>query len=223
MAPAVIRRLARVFPGKDIFIMYGATEASARLAYLPPHMLLSKLGSVGRAIPGVKIEIRRKNDSLAKPLETGEIVASGKNIMQGYWRNSDATNKVLHNGRYHTGDLGYIDNDGFLFLTGRIDDMIKVGGNRVSPKEIEDVLFEMPELHEVAIVSVADDILGQVPYAFIVAKNPTPPAVEDVLGHCRQRLASYKIPKYVEFIDRLPKSDAGKIMKGSLTRSSETI
>jgi acyl-CoA synthetase (AMP-forming)/AMP-acid ligase II len=194
--------------------MYGATEASARLSYLDPADLPRKWGSIGMAIPNVELFVA---DEHGRPLPTGEegeIVARGSNIMSGYWNHPEETEKVLKNGLYRTGDIGREDEDGFLFVVGRSKDMIKIGGNRVSAKEIEEALHEHPAVVEAAVVGVPDDVLGEAPKAFIVLregfdKNTT----EGLPAYLQKHLAVYKIPKLYEIRDSLPKNDSGKILK----------
>jgi len=149
------------------------------------------------------------------PGETGEIVARGANIMIGYWNDPEETTKVLRNGLYFTGDLGRMDEEGFIYVVGRRKDMIKVGANRISAKEIEEKLQELPQIEEVAVIGVLDEITGEAIKAFIVSKNGEI-TEEDILKFCRKALPSYKRPKYIQFLNSLPKSAAGKILKEKL-------
>ena len=215
MAPAVQKEVAQIFNPAKLFIMYGATEASARLSYLPPKDLNRKWGSIGKGIPNVDLFIA---DSHGNPLPAGvqgEIAARGANIMQGYWNHPEETRKVLKHGLYYTGDLGVIDEEGFIFVVGRSKDMIKIGGNRASAKEIEDALYEHPLVADAAVVGVADDIMGEVPKAFVVLNEPREPeaAKENIIAFLKEKIALYKIPKYFEFRDSLPKNKSGKIQK----------
>ena len=215
MAPALQKEVAEVFAPARLYIMYGATEASARLSYLEPDDLPRKWGSIGKAIPNVELFVA---DSHGRPLpvgEQGEIVARGANIMQGYWNHPEETAKVLKKGLYFTGDLGVMDEEGFIFVVGRKKDMIKIGGNRVSAKEIEEAIFEHPDVAETAVIAAPDDVLGEVPKAFIVLKNnKDPEAVKESLqDFLKDKIAVYKIPKYFEIRESLPKSKSGKIQK----------
>ena len=171
MAPAVQKEVAEAFAPARLFVMYGATEASARLSYLDPADLPRKWGSIGKAIANVELFVA---DERGRPLpagEEGEIVARGSNLMSGYWNHPEETEKVLRNGLYYTGDIGRMDEEGFLFVVGRSKDMIKIGGNRVSAKEIEEALHEHPAIIEAAVIGVPDDVLGEAPKAFIVVKK----------------------------------------------------
>lgn len=219
MAPALTTRLLSVVPSARIYVMYGQTEATARLTYLPPAMLNQKLGSVGIPIPGVSIQVRNEQRQVAATSEVGEVWASGPNIMQGYWRDPDASAAVLQDGWLKTGDMGHMDADGYLFLSGRRSDMIKAGAHRVHPKDVEEVIAELPMVAEVAVVGVDDEILGQVIKAVIVPADGQAVDVNAVKAHCRDRLAAYKIPKFIDLVASLPKTASGKIRRAELSNS----
>jgi long-chain acyl-CoA synthetase len=214
MAPSIQKEVAKVFAPAKLFVMYGATEASARLSYLSPADLPRKWGSIGKAIPNVDLFVA---DAAGRPLppgEEGEVAARGSNIMSRYWNHPEETKKVLKNGLYYTGDLGKTDEEGFLFIVGRSRDMIKIGGNRVGAREIEDALYEHPAIIEAAVIGVPDDLLGEVPKAFVVVKKDHQGAIAGELpSFLQSRLAVYKIPKYYEVRDSLPKNESGKIQK----------
>lgn len=214
MAPSVQKEVAEAFAPAQLFIMYGATEASARLSYLDPADLPRKWGSIGKAIANVELFVAGED---AHPLPAGvegEIVARGSNLMSGYWNHPEETEKVLKNGLYHTGDLGRMDDEGFLYVVGRSKDMIKIGGNRVSAKEIEEALYEHPAIIEAAVLAVPDEVLGEAPKAFIVIKKGIGQnIVEELPAFLLKHLAVYKIPKLYEIRDSLPKNDSGKILK----------
>ncbi|NOX89714.1 MAG: acyl--CoA ligase, partial [Calditrichaeota bacterium] len=171
MAPAVQKEVAKVFAPAKLYVMYGATEASARLSYLDPADLPRKWGSIGKGIPNVDLFIADSHGNPLPPGAEGEIVARGANIMLGYWNHPEETRKVLKHGLYHTGDIGVMDEEGFLFVVGRSKDMIKIGGNRASAKEIEDAIYEHPGIADVAVIGVADETLGEAPKAFVVLKD----------------------------------------------------
>jgi acyl-CoA synthetase (AMP-forming)/AMP-acid ligase II len=143
--------------------------------------------------------------------------------MQGYWENAAATASVLAEGWLRTGDIGYLDGDGYLFLLGRRSDMIKTGAHRVHPTDVEEVIAEMPGVTEVAVVGVEDEILGQVIKAFVVASELPPRAEERIKAHCRARLAPYKIPKHVAFVDALPRTASGKVRRVQLMEPQSTL
>ena len=149
---AHIREWLERGPSVPFYVMYGATEAAARLTYLEPDRLRDKLGSIGRPIPNVEIAVLREDGAAAAPGEVGELVARGSNIACGYWNKPDESRERFGPDGYRTGDLGYADDEGFLFLVGRKHDMIKIGAHRVGPREIEEVLLEHAAVHEAAVV-----------------------------------------------------------------------
>jgi acyl-CoA synthetase (AMP-forming)/AMP-acid ligase II len=205
-----------VFSGKKLFIMYGATEASARLSFLPPEDLLAKVGSIGKPIPNVELRLIKDDGKEAGPDEVGEIVARGANIMQGYWNQLEETKSVLTEHGFHTGDLGRRDDEGFFYVVGRKRDMIKSAGNRVSAKEIEEVILEHANILETAVIGVPDQYIGEAICAYIVPKNGAFIMPEELIAFCKTRLPEYKTPRAVIIRESLPKNAAGKIMKEQL-------
>jgi acyl-CoA synthetase (AMP-forming)/AMP-acid ligase II len=210
--------LRQAMPQVKLYVMYGQTEATARLSYLPPERLDDKLGSIGRGLPHTRLEVLKPDGTPVRPGsgEVGEIVASGDNIAPGYWNDPCETARFFRNGRLYTGDLARVDADGFLFLVDRTRDFIKAMGNRVSPKEVEEVLAELPEVVEAAVVGVTDDLWGEAVKAFLVTTTPGCLSADAVRSHCVQRLPNYKVPQYVEFLPRLPKTSHGKVDKRRL-------
>ena len=202
----------------EIYIMYGATEASARLSWLPPEQYNDKIESIGIPIPGVTLAVLDSDGNELPPGETGELVAKGENIMQGYWQDPAETALVLREGVLYTGDLGRRDADGFIYLVDRAKNMIKAGANRVSAKEVEDAIAELAGVVEVCVVGVPDDILGEAIEAHVVVASGSPEDEKAILAHLRNRLALFKIPRIVRFHDDLPKSSAGKILKKVLKK-----
>ncbi|HNQ73164.1 MAG TPA: class I adenylate-forming enzyme family protein [Verrucomicrobiota bacterium] len=219
MAPALQQEVVAAFPQAKVFIMYGSTEASPRLTYVEPEMLPKKWGSVGRAIPNVEVVVLDEQGDRVPRGTPGEIAARGPNIMMGYWKSPTATAEALRHGYYHTGDLGYEDADGYIFLTGRRRDIIKVGGNRVSAKEIEDAVLEINGVLETAVIGVPDELLGEAIKAYVVRCQPALTAAM-VLDHLGRRLPAYKLPKWVEFCNDLPKTQSGKILKSALQQAA---
>ena len=216
MASSIKKKLIRILPDHThICIMYGATEASARLTFLDPALLDKKIDSIGKAIPGVKIKILDKNKRVVPQGETGELVASGKNIMPGYWKDPKATAEILDKHGYHTGDQGYEDEDGFFFIKGRKDSLLKVGGHRINPQEIEDAIIQTDLVVEAAVIGVKDDLLGNKLIAFASAKNKTIDA-NMILSQCSKLLPKYKMPAQIQIIKQLPKNANGKIDKALL-------
>jgi acyl-CoA synthetase (AMP-forming)/AMP-acid ligase II len=216
MAPSIQTKVAEIFSPAQLYIMYGTTEAAPRLTYLEPEKLFEKSGSIGKSIPNVDVYVANESGERLPAGETGEIVFRGSNMMMGYWKDAEATAAVIRNGIYFTGDLGKIDSDGYIFVVGRTKDMIKVGGNRVSSKEIEEALLGIDQIAETAVIGLPDPILGEAIKAYIVLKPDTTIELSDLKKRLSQQIASYKIPKFFEFISDLPKNESGKIMKEKL-------
>ena len=199
-------------PTADFFVMYGATEASARLTYLPPADLSRKPGSIGRPIPNVEIVVVNEAGERSGPGEVGELVARGSNISCGYWNNPEETALRFSALGYRTGDLGFADEDGYLHLVGRRHDMIKVGAHRVGLKEIEDVLHAHPAVLEAAVVGAAHDLLGEAPVAFVSLKTPLDDLQNTLRAFCATRLPPHKVPLKIVLQGELPKlPGAGKL------------
>lgn len=213
MAPALTQRLRAALPRARLFVMYGQTEATARISYLPPERLDDKMGTVGIGIPGVTIEVRDEADARVPAGTAGEVCVRGDNVMLGYWENPQATARVLRDGWLHTGDIGRMDAEGYLSLVGRSSDMIKTGAHRVSPLEIEEVLLELDGISECAALGIADEILGEVIKVFIVSRAGATLDARAVQAHCRARLAAYKVPKEVTFVTGLPRTASGKVKR----------
>jgi acyl-CoA synthetase (AMP-forming)/AMP-acid ligase II len=211
-----IQALRAALPQAHLFIMYGQTEATARLSFLPPDELDEKLGSVGLPLPGVDIEIRDPSGRVVPDGEVGELCARGPNVMMGYWDDAALTAQVVRDGWLHTGDLAHRDGDGYLYIDGREVEMIKVGAFRVSPQEIEEVLATLPGVQEVAVTGMPDALLGQAIKAVIVPREGAATDVMVVKAHCRAHLAQYKIPKIVEFVAELPRTSSGKVQRYKL-------
>ena len=211
MSSATKQQLMAALPEHTkLYVMYGATEASARLAYVKPAMLNDKIDSIGQEIPGVTLKVLDQTGFELPVGEVGEIVASGDNIMRGYWRNPEATAKISSQHGYHTGDLGYRDKDGCFFVVGRKDNQLKVGGHRINTQEIEDVIMATGLAVEVAVLGIPDPLLGNKLAAVVVPVDSDLNAKE-VLFACGKRLPNYKIPQDICFCSSLPKSASGKV------------
>jgi long-chain acyl-CoA synthetase len=211
MSRQVKEKLLQALPSHTrLFVMYGATEAAARLTYVEPDRLPDKLDSIGRPIPGVALRVLDEKGRELPNGEAGELVASGANIMQGYWMDASATARVLDRNGYHTGDLGYRDEEGYFFVTGRKDDLLKVGGHRIDPQEIEDALMTTDLLLEVAVVGVDDELLGKRLAAIAVPLSGESRAI-DILALCLGKLPRHKLPAEIKLVSALPKSSNSKI------------
>lgn len=217
LAPSFIRELREALPDTKIFVMYGQTEATARLSYLPPEQLDSKLGSIGKGIPGVKLRVLNKSGTEVKAGDVGEIVAEGKNIALGYWCDPDESANSFRDVRLYTGDLATVDDEGFIYVVDRAKDFLKCGGKRVSCRQLEDQLLAFEDLLEVAVIGVPDDVLGEAAKAFVVPRiKPLDGFEERLRIFCKQRMDPQFVPREIAIVDRLPKNESGKVMKQSL-------
>ena len=211
MSHTLKKKLRSILPEHtDIIIMYGATEASARLTRLNPRYFAQKRGSIGTPIPEVTLVIRDNKNELVPTGKTGEIVASGPNIMMGYWKDKKSTEEVLDLTGYHTGDMGYQDDDGFFYVTGRKDGQVKVSGHRITIQEVEEALMKTGLVLEAVILPLDDPIKGTrlealvTPLSSEITKN-------QMLARCTQELPAYKMPDALFFCRSLPKNENGKI------------
>ncbi len=217
-----IRTLRKAMPNARIYSMYGLTECK-RVAYLPPELIDRKPTSVGIAIPGTEVWIESENGKvISNPGETGELIVRGAHIMPGYWNRPEESARYLRPGRYpwerelKTGDLFRQDEDGHLYFVSRKDDLIKTAGERVGPREVENVLHEIEAVKEAAVVGVPDDVLGSAIKAFLVLREGASLTEADVIRHCQQRMERFMVPKHVVFRSDLPKTTTGKISKKGL-------
>jgi long-chain acyl-CoA synthetase len=213
-APLPVSVLERVRERLGIVISesYGLSESSPILCF-NANGPVDKPGSVGPPFGGVELSIRDEGDREVARGEVGEVCARGPNVFQGYWRQPEATAAALRQGWLHTGDLGRLDEDGYLFLVDRKKDMVLVSGYNVYPIEVENALLRHPAVLDCAIIGVPDDYQGEAVKAFVVRRADEPLSVGDVQVYCREHLAAYKCPRHVAFVDELPRSPAGKVLK----------
>ncbi len=211
MAMQIKKELRAALPHHtEIYIMYGATEASARLTYLEPALFSEKMDSIGKPIPGVTIKILDKKGHAVPAGSVGELVASGDNIMKGYWNDKETTKQVLDTYGYHTSDMGYVDNNGFLYVTGRKDNMCKVGGHRINLQEVEDALMATEKLLEAIVLDVEDSLLGTAMVALVAVRDESC-KISTIFSAVSKMLPSYKVPGNIVIMKRLPKKENGKI------------
>jgi len=216
-----IRRLRELFPHVRIISMFGLTECK-RVSYMPPDYLDEKPSSVGRAMPNCEVFIVDTEGNEVAPGEIGELIIKGSNVMQGYWRDPELTDRTYKNGDYpssrvlYSGDYFHRDEQGFLYFVGRKDDMIKSKGERISAKEVENTLCHMEGVAEAAVVGVPDEIFGQAIKAYIVSTPDFPLTENDVMKYCTKHMETFMVPKYIEFVENLPKTAHGKIDKKQL-------
>ena len=215
---AFIEEFTTAFPGIDFFVMYGQTEATARLTYLSPSSLKMKSGSVGRPIPGVSLKIVDNYDQPVGVGEVGEIIVQGENIMKGYYNDPDGTSEALKDGWLYTGDLGKMDKDGFIFLTARKKGIMKIGGHRISPKEIEEVIVSIQEVIDCTVTAIEDPLLGEAIKAQVVVNEgcDQDDLRNKISGLCKQTLSGIKLPRVIEFTFMFDVTSTGKkVMRSS--------
>jgi amino acid adenylation domain-containing protein len=219
LSPDQVLEIHRRFPGARFFSMYGQTE-TARSLFLPPHLLEQKPGSVGMAIPGTETWVESESGWRLGPGEVGELVVRGRHVMRGYWGDEPATAARFRPGPspgeriFQTGDLFRTDADGCFYFVSRKDDIIKTRGEKVAPKEVENVLCRLKGIVAAAVVGVPDPILGQAIKAVVLTDGPL--TAEQVLAHCQAHLEEFMVPRQVEFRDSLPVTETGKIKKSEL-------
>jgi acyl-CoA synthetase (AMP-forming)/AMP-acid ligase II len=212
------KKLRKLFPQTRLFLMYGLTECK-RVSYLPPEQLEHRPDSVGKAMPNTEVYIVDELGRNLPPGEVGELVVRGSNVMKGYWNLPEETAKALKPGPVsgervlYTGDLFRMDQEGYLYWVGRKDDIIKSRGEKVSPIEIENVLYKLEGIALAAVVGIADEVLGQAIKAVIVLMAGIHLTQNEVLRHCAQHLESFMVPTIIEFRETMPKTAAGKIDK----------
>ncbi len=194
-----------------VYMYYGLTEAS-RSSFNLLNENREKVESVGKAAPNVEIRIADDGMKEVPGNQMGEILIRGRHVVDGYWKRLEETEKSIVNGWLRTGDVGYLDGKGYLWLAGRKDHMINVAGQKVSPLEIEKVAAEFPGIRECAAVGCRDDVLNEVVKLFVVGEG----SGEDIIRFCRERLENFKVPRYVEFVESLPKTEAGKVRRSFL-------
>ena len=223
----VIKKAMDIFPGVNFINAFGQTETASTITTLSPddHVLsgtdeekekkLKRLSSIGKPMSDVEMKVVDEEGNDLPQGEVGEIVARGPRVMSGYWKDEEKTEKTVDkDGWVHTGDMGYVDEDGYFFLAGRATDMIIRGGENISPEEVEVVLHGYPKIDEAAVIGIPDEDWGEVPKAYCVVKEGCEDCTpEEIMEYCRANLASYKRPRVVEFIDELPRNPMGKVLK----------
>jgi acyl-CoA synthetase (AMP-forming)/AMP-acid ligase II len=213
---AEILEVAAAQPHARLFVMYGQTEATARLSYLPPDDLEARPGSIGRGIPGVTLRLADEAGDDVAPGEVGEIRASGPNITAGYWDDPEGTAAKYVEAELRTGDLARMDDDGYLYIVDRRDDFIKSWGFRVSSHEVEDAILSMPDIVSAAVVGRPDRSAGEAIVAFCTPRDGAEVTPADVARHCRATLARHLVPHEIVLIPDMPLNANGKVMKSTL-------
>lgn len=212
----LVKKIKRQFPHVKVQNLYGQTENSPGATSLKDHYALDKIGSVGEPLPHTEVRVVDENGNDLPTGQVGEIVVKGPQVMKGYLKNEEATRNTIINGWMYSGDLGRFDEDGLLYIVDRKKDMINRAGENVYPVEIEEVLYEMPEILEAAVVGIPHPVYGEVPKAYVVLKEGQVLTEENVLDYCKRKLAKYKLPEEVAFLDALPRNASGKVLKHTL-------
>lgn len=228
----VIKKAIEKLPGVNFINAYGQTETASTITSLGPedhiiegtdeerHRKLKRLtSSIGKPLSDVEVKIVDEAGNPLPVLEVGEIMAKGPRIMTGYWNDEEKTAQVLtHDGWLRTGDKGWMDEDGYIFLAGRSDDMIIRGGENISPAEVESVLYSHPKIEDAAIIGIPDAKWGQVPRAIVALKKKEAATPEEILEYCKSELAGFKRPTSVIVVDSLPRNQMGKVLKNELRK-----
>jgi acyl-CoA synthetase (AMP-forming)/AMP-acid ligase II len=221
MDRAIVRSIRELSPGTQILPMYGQTEATARLAYLPAEDVDEFIDTIGKAIPGVTLEVFDSENQPLSPDLTGELVARGDNILLGYLNDEYATEKRIIDGWLHTGDLAQKLPGGYIRLLGRKDDLIKIGDHRVNPREIEKEIEMNNEVSSVFVVPVSHELMGNAISLMVIPNQET--EVDKLFAFCRKNLPGYLYPREILFIDHLPLSENGKISNRSIIEEYQHV
>lgn len=212
-AGELYREIRQMLPATRLVQAYGMTEACSAIAYIDRPHEASKVGTVGTPVPFVELRVADESDRDVPPGIPGQILLRGPKVSPGYWADPELTEQAWEGGWFHTGDVGVLDEDGFLSITDRLKDMIRSGGENVASQEIERVIYSHPGVLETTVIGVPDPRWQEVPKAFVVCKAGVTMTAEDVIAHCRANLASFKTPKHVEFVEALPRNPSGKVLK----------
>ena len=209
-----IRQFTSLFPKARCIDGYGLTESCSGDTLMEAGQEIEKIGSTGRALAHVEIEIRDDDGTALPAGNEGEICLRGAKVTQGYWRDPERTAAAFHGeGWFRSGDVGYLDADGFLFLTDRMKDMIISGGENIASSEVKRVLYELDQVAEAAVIGQPDDRWGEVPAAFVVLKPGMILDLDTLTAHCRANLAGFKAPKHLHLVETLPCNPSGKVLK----------
>jgi fatty-acyl-CoA synthase len=217
-----IRAFSEFFENARYIDAYGLTETCGGDTFMEAGREIEKIGSTGRAIAHVDIEIRDEHGNRVPPGENGEICLRGPKVTKGYWKDPEKTASAFFGDWFRSGDVGYLDQDGFLYLTDRKKDMIISGGENIASSEIERVIYELPQVREVAVIGMPDERWGEKPVAIVVVADGAALELSEIADHCRSRLAGFKVPKALIIRDSLPRNPSGKVLKRVLRAELET-
>jgi long-chain acyl-CoA synthetase len=217
----LVRNALKVF-GCGLAQVYGLTETTGAITYLPPEdhgeHAIERMKSCGKPMAAVEIKVIDGAGKHLAPGEVGEIICRTPQVMVGYWNLDEATTRSIRNGWFHTGDAGYLDRDGYLYIYDRVKDMIVSGGENIYPAEIESALFGHPAIADVAVIGVPDEQWGEAVKAIVVRKPGASAGVKEIIDYARERIAGYKVPRSVDFVETLPRNPSGKILKRELRK-----
>jgi acyl-CoA synthetase (AMP-forming)/AMP-acid ligase II len=216
LPPVLVEELLAAQPGAELFVMYGQTEATARLSYLPPDQVLTRVGSIGRGMPGVELVVVDEAGREVAPGVTGEILARGANVSPGYWNDPAASAAKFVGGGLRTGDLAFADEDGYLYVVDRLDDFIKSWGHRISAQEVEGCVLEMPGLVSAVALGVPDLEAGETIVLVATVQPGATVTEEQVLAFARSRLAKHMVPRVVHLVPSIPLTASGKVDRPGL-------
>jgi len=221
-APVDLVRNARKVFGCDLAQVYGLTETSGAITYLPPEdhdeKVPERLKSCGKAMAGIEIRVVDSAGKEAATGEVGEIITRSPQNMLGYWNQSEATRRAIRGEWFYTGDAGYLDKDGYIYIYDRVKDMIISGGENIYPAEVESALFGHPAVADVAVIGIPDDKWGESVKAIVVKKPNTDVTPDQLIAFARERIAGYKVPRSIDFVETLPRTPTGKILKRELRK-----
>jgi fatty-acyl-CoA synthase len=216
-----IRAFSEFFENARYIDAYGLTETCGGDTFMEAGREIEKIGSTGRAIAHVELEIRDEHGNRVAAGENGEICLRGPKVTQGYWKDPEKTASAFFGDWFRSGDVGYLDAEGFLYLTDRKKDMIISGGENIASSEVERVIYELPQVREVAVVGMPDQRWGEKPVAIVVLADGAVLELSEVADHCRGRLAGFKVPKQLIIRDSLPRNPSGKVLKRVLRAELE--
>jgi long-chain acyl-CoA synthetase len=217
----LVRNAIKTF-GCDLAQVYGLTETTGAITYLPPEdhdeTVADRLKSCGKAMPDVEIRVVDASGNDIATGEVGEIITRSAQNMLGYWNQPEATRRAIRDGWFHTGDAGYRDEDGYIYIYDRVKDMIISGAENIYPAEVESALFGHPAIADVAVIGIPDDRWGEAVKAIVVKKPGAAASPEELIAFARERIAGYKVPRSIDFVDALPRTPTGKILKRELRK-----
>ena len=212
----LINKIVEKFPNAWFADAYGLTETVSGDTFLSRDKMVEKIGSVGKPVTQLRVRIVDDEGKDVPPGQLGEIVLRGPKVFKGYLKNPEATAEAIKNGWFHTGDIGKLDEEGYLYIEDRKKDIIITGGENIASLEVEKVIYELPQVLETAVVGIPHPKWLEVPKAYVVVKKGETITVEEIIAHCSKKLAKFKVPKEVEFIDVLPRNPSGKVLKREL-------